>query len=144
MNVILTELLKPSLFNIPEKRGDTPNTRKHTGSGKLEPSAYHANFTSFEDYDYDDDTNEPADAYQAYNDPVDPGSDDGDEALHDDDDEENDTFSSYVALDDVTVFEAARLDTIAFLAGTWDNDLDPEVSAQLVQASAQAYGERKR
>ena len=51
-----------------------------------------------------------------------------------DDDEENDTFSSYVALDDVTVFEAAGLDAIALLA-----DLDPEVSAQLVQASAQAY-----
>ena len=28
---------------------------------------------------------------------------------------------------------------IAFLADTWDNDLDPDVSAQLVQASAQAY-----
>ena len=60
------------------------------------------------------------------------------EAL-DDDDEENDTFSSCVALDDVTVFEAAELDAIALLADTWDNDLDPDVSAQLVQASAQAY-----
>ena len=86
--------------------------------------------------------NEPADAYQAYNDTVDHGSEDDDD--DDDDDEENDTLSSYVAVDDVTVFEAAQLYTIAFLAGTWNNVLDPEVSAQLVQASAQVYGERKR
>ena len=77
--------------------------------------------------------NEFANAYQAHNDPVDPGSDDGDEALDGDDDDENDTFSSYVALDDVTVFEVAELDAIALLAHTWDSDLDPEVSAQLVQ-----------
>ena len=49
------------------------------------------------------------------------------------------TFSSYVALDDVTVVKAAELDAIALLADTWDNDLDPEVSAQLVQANVQAY-----
>ena len=49
------------------------------------------------------------------------------------------TFSSYVTLDDVTVFEAAELDANALLADTWDSHLDPEVSAQLVQASAQAY-----
>ena len=43
--------------------------------------------------------NEPADACQAHNDPVDPGSDDGEEAVDDDDDDEkNDTFSCYVAL----------------------------------------------
>ena len=38
------------------------------------------------------------------------------------------------------------MDAIALLADTWDNDLDPEVSAQLVQVSAQAYlsfGEEK-
>ena len=35
-----------------------------------------------------------------------------------DDDEENDTFSSYVALDDVNVFEAAELDAIALVADT--------------------------
>ena len=81
---------------------------------------------------------ESANAYQAHNDPVDPGSDDG-EVLDYDDDEENDTFSSYVALDDVTVFEAAELDAIDLLADTWDNDLDPEVSAQLIQANVQAY-----
>ena len=60
------------------------------------------------------------------------------EAL-DDDDEENDTLSSCVALYDVTVFEAAELDALALLADTWDIDLDPDVSAKLVQASAQAY-----
>ena len=48
-------------------------------------------------------------------------------------------FSSYIALDDVTVVEAAELDAIALLADTWDNDLDPEVTAQLVQANVQAY-----
>ena len=86
-----------------------------------------------------DDTIEPADACQAHNDPVDPRSGDGEEALDCDDDEENDTFSSYVGLDDVTVFEATELDAIAFLAGSWNNDIDPEVSAQLVQANVQAY-----
>ena len=50
----------------------------------------------------------------------------------------NDTFSSYVALDDVAVFEEAQLDGIAHLADTWDDNLHPEVSAQLVQASAQS------
>ena len=74
-----------------------------------------------------------------HNDPVDPGSDDGEEALDCDDEEGNDTFSSYVALHDVTVYEAADLDAIAPLADTWDNDLDSEVSAQLVQVSAQPY-----
>ena len=42
-------------------------------------------------------------------------------------------------MDDVTLFEAAELDAIALLADTWNDDLDPEVSAQLVQASAQDY-----
>ena len=81
--------------------------------------------------------NEPADACQAHNDPVDPGSDDGEEALDDadDDDEKNDTLSSYVALDDVIVFEAAELGTIALLADTWDNNLDPEVSKCTTGAS---------
>ena len=121
------------------KRGDNSHTRcfrrkgksKHTGPRKSGASAYYANFTSVEDYDYDDDMNDPADAYQAHNDPVDPGRDDGEVALDDDDDdEENDTFSSHVALDDLTVYEAAD---------TWENNLDPEVSAQVVQATAQAY-----
>ena len=63
----------------------------------------------------------------------------GEEALDNDDDEENDTFSSYVALDDVTVFEADELEAIALLTDTWEVNLDLEVSAQLVQANAQAY-----
>ena len=66
-------------------------------------------------------------------------SEDGEEALDCDDDEENYTFFSYVALDDVTVGEAAELDAIALLADTCDTDLDFEVSAQLVQANVQAY-----
>ena len=80
-----------------------------------------------------------ANAYQPHNDPVDPGSDDGEEALDFDDDEEKDTFSSNVVLDDVTVLEAAKLDAIALFADTWNDDLDTEVSAQLVQASALAF-----
>ena len=48
---------------------------------------------------------ESANAYRARNDPVDPRSDDGEEALDYDDDEEHDMFSSCVALDDVTVFD---------------------------------------
>ena len=126
MNVILTKLLKPSLFNIQvfisekvsDERGDTPNTRwfrgkdkgKHTNSGKSGTSAHYANYTPVEDYDYGDDTTEPADAYQADKDPVDTGIDEGEEILDDVDDEENDTFSLYVALDDVTILEAAELE----------------------------------
>ena len=80
------------------KRGDNSNTRwfrgkgkgKHIGSGKSGASAYYANDTSVEDYDYDDDMNEPADAYQAHSDPFDPGSDDGEEAMDDDDDDGGD------------------------------------------------------
>ena len=68
---------------------------KHTGIGKTGASAHHANFTSVEDYDYyDEDMDGSANAHQAHNDPVDPGNDDGEEALDHDDDEENDTFSS--------------------------------------------------
>ena len=130
------------------KRVDNANTRwfrgkgkgQHTSSGKSGASACYANFTSVEDYEYnDEDMNESANAYQAHNDPVDPGSDDGEEAPDYDDNEENDTLSWYIALDDVTVYEAAELDAIALLADTWDDSLDPEVSAQLVQASAQAH-----
>ena len=130
------------------KRVDNPNARwfrgkgkgKHTGSGKSGASAHHANLTSVEDYDYYyEDMDETASAHQAHSDPVDNGSDDGEEAPDYDGDEENDTFSSYVALDDVTVFEAAELDEIALLADAWNDDLDTEVSAQLVQASAQGY-----
>ena len=106
---------------------------KHTGSGKSGTSAHHANLSSVEDYDYfDEHMDESANAYQAHNDPVDPGSDDEEESPDYDDDEENDTFSPYVeaalddddedyvddALDDVTVFEAAELVAIALLADT--------------------------
>ena len=112
---------------------------KHTGSGKSGASACYASYTSVEDHSYDDDTIEPADACQARNDSVDPGSDDGEEAP-DDDDEENDTFSSDVAL------EVAELGAVALLADTWNNDFDPVVSAQLIQANVQAclsFGKEK-
>ena len=51
--------------------------------------------------------NEPADACQAYYDPVHPRSDNDERILDNNDDEENDTFSSYVALDDVTGFRGS-------------------------------------
>ena len=74
-------------------------------------SANHANLTSVVDYDYyDEDMTESANAYQTHRDPVDPGSDDGEEWMR-----------------------------LLLFADTWDDDLDPEVSAQLVQASAEAY-----
>ena len=106
------------------KRVDNPGKGKYAGSGTVE------------DYDYycDEDLDESANAYQAHNDPVDPGSDDGEEVPDRDDDEENDKLSSTIALDDVTIHEA-----IALLADTWNDDLDPEVSAQMVQVSVQAY-----
>ena len=165
-NAILTDMPKLSSSNIhvftfvrvkDEQRGkgkdgfkrvDNSNTRwfggkgkgKHIGSGIFGASAHHANLTSVEDYDwYDEGEDDSANANQARNDPVDPGSDDGEEALDNDDDEENDLSSSFVALDDVTVFEAAELDATALLADTWDDIFDPQVSAQMVQASAQAY-----
>ena len=71
------------------KRVDHSNTRwfrgkgkgKHTGSGKSGASACHTNFISVEDYDHDEDMIESANAYHAFNDPVDPRSDEGEEAL---------------------------------------------------------------
>ena len=146
----MTELPKPSSSNIHVsasdgqrrtkgkgkdgfKRVDNSNTRwfrgkgkgkgKHTGSGKSGASAHHANLTSVEDDDcYDEDMNESAKPTmtQLTREVM---------TLDCDDDEENDTFSPYVALDDVTVFETAELDAIALLPDTWDVDLDPEVSA---------------
>ena len=136
------------------KRGDNSNTRwfrgkgvsKHTGSGKSGSSACYANFNSVEDYNYDDDMNEPADAYSSTIQltlelTIEEGT------LDDNDDEENDTFSSYVVLDDVTVVEESELDASALLADTWTKELDLEGSTQLVLASAQAYisfGKEKR
>ena len=43
-------------------------------------------------------------------------------------------------------FEAAELDAIALPADTWNDDLDPEVSKQMVQANVQAdlsFGKKK-
>ena len=54
---------------------------KHTGNEKTEGSVYHANFTSAEGNGYNDDKVGITDAYHAHNDPVNPGSDVGEEAL---------------------------------------------------------------
>ena len=81
-------------------------------------SAHHANLTSVEDYDYyDEDMDESANAHQAHNELT-------PEAMTEKKfwtmmmTRKTDTFSSYVALDDVTVFEAAELDANALLAHT--------------------------
>ena len=51
-------------------------------------------------------------------------------------DEKYDTSGSCTAVDTVTATEAAELDAIALLAGTWDVDLtsDSDMSAQLVHS----------
>ena len=71
-------------------QGQTRWQRKQSGA-----SACYTNCTSVEDYDHDDEMKEPADTFDL-------GRDDGEEAP--DDDDENDTFSPYVAVDDVIFF----------------------------------------
>ena len=156
-NLILTKLRMPSSFNIhvftfekvenlrreQAKTESNVETKQTLVRFKRKVNTLAVKNREKAPYGYDDDTVELADAYQAHNDPA---SDVGEEAPDYDDDEENDTFSSYVALDDVSVFEAAELDAIALLADTWDNDLDPVVGAHLVQANVLAYltfGEEK-
>ena len=113
---------------------------KHTGNGKLGAIAYYADFTFAEDYGHNDSKVETADAYRAQNDSVNPGSEVIEEAFDCEDAQKYDMFSPYLTLDDVSfLFETAELDAIALLTGTWDDDVDPEVSLQLVQASVRAY-----
>ena len=60
------------LQKIGFKRGDNSNTRwfqekaRHAGSRTPGANAYHANFTSVEDYGCSNDTVELTDAYQAH------------------------------------------------------------------------------
>ena len=88
-----------------------------TGIGKSGAIAHYAKITSVEDYDYYDlrrvilQTPIKPTTIQ-----LTPEATNGGEALDHDDDEENDTFSPHVALDDITVFEAAELDASALLA----------------------------
>ena len=104
---------------------------KHSGNGKSGTSAWYANFTCVEDHAHGDDTAELEDTYRAHSDPSDLGGDGRQEvpgwAVY----EKNDTFSPYDAPDDVYTLEASGLDVIAPLADRQDDDLDPEVSAQL-------------
>ena len=113
--------------------------KKNTRNGKLGASAHHADFTFAEHYGHNDSKVETADAYRAHDDSVNPGSEVGEEALDCEDDKKYDMFSSKITLDDVSIVEAAGLDAFALPADTWDNGLDPEVSAQLVQANVRAY-----
>ena len=105
---------------------------KHTVNGKSGASAYYGNFTSADDCDHDENVQEPADADQAHNDRLNLEVTTGKKLWTMIMVWKNHTFSSYVALDDVTAYEAAALDAIA----RFGNDLDPEVSAQLIQANA--------
>ena len=98
------------------KRGDNSNTHwfqekgKHIGSENSGANANCGIFTSVEDYGCEDDT-PPGLSLEVTS----------EKKTQDcDDDKENDTFSSYVALDDVTVFEAPGLDAIPLLTDTWD------------------------
>ena len=112
MNAILTELwMLASCIHLRESRkrskgkgrdgiksSDNLNIRrlqekdKHTGDGKLAASAYYANFTFADDYGHSDDKVQIADPYQAHNDPVNPGSGAGEEALDCEDDKKYDMF----------------------------------------------------
>ena len=112
---------------------------KNTRNGKRRANAYRVDSIFAEDYGHNDSKVETADAYQAQNDPVNPESEADEEALNCEGDKKYDMFSSFVTLDDASIFEATELDATALLADTWDNDLDPQVSAQLVQASVRAY-----
>ena len=67
-------------------------------------SAYYADFTFAEDYGHNDRKIETADAYQTHNDSVNPGSEVVDEALDCEDDKKYDMFSSYITLDDASLF----------------------------------------
>ena len=112
---------------------------KNTRNGKLGASAYYADFTSAEDYGHNDSKVETAGAYRAHDDSFNPGSEVGEDALDCEDEKKYDMFSSYITLDDLSIFEAGELDAIALLADTWDNDLDPDVGAQLVQPNVRAH-----
>ena len=76
--------LRGSQRRTKRRRIQTQRQFKHSlGSGKSGASAHHANFTAVEDYDYlDEYMDESANAYQAHDDPGDPGSDDGEDAGH--------------------------------------------------------------
>ena len=127
--------LRESAVKARRDRAKTEERDTNTRNGKLGASAYHADFISAEDYGHNDSKVETADAYRAHNDPVNLGSEVGKEALDCEDDKKYDMFSSFFTLDDASIFVAAELDAIALLADTWDNDLAPEVSVQLVQAN---------
>ena len=121
-------------------RGGGFTSRWSRRNGKGDATAYHADYPTHDDYDNDDDAVKPVDFYQAHNDPAGRDSDDGDDVQHEHDDE-HDTSKSYIAVDTANANEAAELHAMAPLADTWDVHFmsDPEQTAQLVQANAQAY-----
>ena len=91
---------------------------KHCGNGKLGASSHYADFTFADDYGHNDSNVETADAYRAHYDSVNPGSEIVEDALDCEHCKKYDMFSSYVTLDDASIFEAAELDAIALLADT--------------------------
>ena len=99
-----------------------PASRRSRSKGKGKPTTYSEDPAICDDYDCEDDVVEFADAFQAYTDPADPGSDDGDDVQHEHDDD-YDTSGSYLAVDSATATEEAERDAIALLVDTWDVDL---------------------
>ena len=76
---------------------------KHIENGKLGASADNADFTFAEDYGHNDGKVGTADAYQAHNDPVHLEARSAKKPWTEDD-EKYDLFSSYVTLDDASIF----------------------------------------
>ena len=99
----------------------------------------YTNFNVVEDYDHGDDTVERADTYREHSDPSNLGGDSREKVQGRTADEANETFYPHVVPGDVSIFKAAGLGTIAPLANWQDNDLPPEVSAQLGQAKERAF-----
>ena len=160
MKVILTKLRMLSSFNIHvftfEKVGNARREKaktesivettqtlvwfqekgKHTGSEKSEARAYYANFVSVEDYGYDDDTVELADAYQAHN-----------HRLTLEVTSEKKLWTAMTTRKTTRFLRMLLWMMPLFswqlkwtqLLDAWDNDLDPEVRARMVQADVQAY-----
>ena len=121
----------------PEEKGkDTQRLQeegKHTRNGKYEMKVCYTNFNFVEDHDHGGDTVERADTYQAHGDLSNLGGDGREVVLDRTVDEKNVTFSPNVVPGDVSTFEEAGPGKIASLCQQ-DNDLDPEVGAQLGQA----------
>ena len=127
----------------PKEKGKDPHQLreggKHCGNGKSGTGACYTNSNFVEDYDHGDNTVERADTYQAHSDSSNFGGDGREEVLGCAVYEKIDTFSPYVALGEVSTFEATRPDALGPPADRQDNDFDSEVSVQLERAKERVY-----